>query len=231
MAQEKIKKDEALQESIMEEAAKGEQFYNEHKGLLWGILIAVAVIGLGILGYIKFIYQPQAEEAQAQMYPAETAFAKEEWESALNGDGNNAGFAQVIEDYGCKAPASVYLYAGVCELQLEKYQEALDYLKKYNGKDALLKARSIACQGDAYVGLGEQYYAQAVKCYADAAACANNVFAADYIVKEGLTYEAMKQYDKALECFNDVRLNYSQSTAAYDIDKYIARVTIKKEGE
>jgi hypothetical protein len=121
MAQKKLKEnlkeqEAARQENIEQTVSATEQFYNENKKVIWGVIAAILVIGLGILAYNKFIYQPKCVEAMQQTYPAEMSFQSGEYELALNGDGNNMGFADIISEYGTKAGKAVYLYAGICEL-------------------------------------------------------------------------------------------------------------------
>ena len=210
------------QENIEQTVSATERFYNENKKTIWGVVAAVLVIGLGILAYNKFIYQPKCVEAMQQSYPAEMSFQSGEYELALNGDGNNLGFADIIADYGSKAGKAVYLYAGICELQLGNNEEALSYLKKYKGKEPILAARAKACEGDAYVALGD--YNAAVRAYKAAVDCADNLFAAGYLLKEGSAYEALGQKAEALACYKTIENDYPSSLEAYEIAKYIARV-------
>lgn len=217
-------KEATRQENIEATVSKTEQFYNENKKLIWGILIAVAVIFLAALGYSKFIYQPKCAEAMEQTFPAEFSFQNGEYELALNGDGNVLGFAQVIDTYGSKSGESVYLYAGICELQLGNFEDAIAYLKKYKGKEPILAGRACACMGDAYVGLED--YPAAVKCFKDATARnGDNLLAATYYQKAGLAYEALGQKKEALDCYKVIKDRYASSVEAYDIDKFIARVS------
>ena len=223
MAQKNLKDKEAeRQENIEQTVSATEKFYNENKKMVWGVVAAILVIGLGILAYNKFIFQPKCVEAMQQAYPAEMSFQKAEYDLALNGDGNNLGFGDIIDEYGTKAGKAVYLYAGICELQLGNYDEALSYLKKYNGKEPILAARARACEGDAYVALGD--YNAAVRSYKAAVAVADNVFAAGYLLKEGSAHEALGQKAEALACYKSIEENYPQSIEAYEIAKHIARV-------
>ena len=223
MAQKNLKDKEAQrQENIEQTVSATEQFYKENKKLIWGIVAAILVIGLGILAYNKFIFQPRCVEAMQQAYPAEMSFQNAEYDLALNGDGNNLGFADIIDEYGTKAGKAVYMYAGICELELGNYEEALSYLKKYKGKEPILAARARACEGDAYVALGD--YNAAVRSYKAAVAVADNVFAAGYLLKEGSAYEALGQNAEALACYKTIEENYPQSIEAYEIAKHIARV-------
>ena len=210
------------QKNIEQTVSATEQFYNDNKKTIWGAVAAVLVIGLCILAYNKFVYQPKCVEAMQQCYPAEMSFQAGEYELALNGEGNNLGFADIIADYGTKAGKAVYLYAGICELQLGNNEEALSYLKKNNGKEPVLAARAKSCEGDAYVALGD--YEAAVRSYKAAVNTADNVFAAGYLLKEGSALEALGRKEEALACYKTIEDKYPQSLEAYDIVKYIARV-------
>lgn len=215
-------KEQERQERVNETVSKTDQFFRENKKTIYSILIALLVIGLAIVAYYKFYYQPKTREAVEQMYPAEANFRSGEFDLALNGDGNVLGFSQIIDDFGAKAGKSVYLYAGVCELQLGNFQEAIDYLKKYKGKESILKARAIACMGDAYTGLED--FGKALDCYDKAIAAADNVFAATYMLKAGVVCEQLGDNEKALTYYKAIKDKYPQSIEGYDIDKYISRI-------
>lgn len=209
-------------EAVVEAVSKTEKFFNEN-GKKLSIALAVAVvIAVGVICWVKFAYQPSVTEAEGQMALAETNFRAENYEAALNGDGNVLGFAQIIDEYGNKAGKAVYFYAGVCELQLNNFEAALEYLKAYKGKDAILKARALACMGDAYVGL--ENYEAALKSFEEAAGVVKNMFAANYLLKAGLTAEKLGQNDKALGFYELIKDQYADSPEGYDIDKYIGRL-------
>ena len=153
---------------------------------------------------------------------AEQNFRAADYELALNGDGNVLGFAQIIDDYGAKAGKAAQFYAGVCELQLGNYEEAVSYLKDYKGKDAILKARALACIGDAYVGLED--YEAALNYFEKAADVIDNMFTAGYLLKAGLVAEKLGQNEKALQYYELIKDQYANSPEGYEIDKYIGRI-------
>ena len=219
MAKANNREEKLQQEEMAATISQAEVFYNEHRKTIWGVIICVLAVGLLILGYSKFIYAPAAKEAQEAAFPAEMSFQQGEFELALNGDGNFLGFAQIVDEYGAKAGKAVYLYAGVCNAQLGNWEDALSYLKKYNGNDAILAARGLALQGDCYAALED--YAKAVKLYEKAAARADNMYAAAYLVKAGQVYLQLGDNAKALKAFETVKDKYPQSIEGYDIDKYI----------
>lgn len=226
MATNNPKAKEALQkEKINETVSKTELFFNENKKIIYGAIIAILVIGLGILAINQWVIKPKQAEAMEQMFPAETAFNAQAYELALNGDGNTLGFNDIIDEYGAKAGKAVYLYAGICDLQLGNFEQAIDNLKKYKGKESILAARALACIGDAYVGLED--YGTAISYFEKAAAKADNIFAGAYLLKAGVAYEELGQNDKALACYKQIKDKYPQSVEGYDIDKYITRIESK----
>ena len=224
MATKEKTKVEERQENAAEQLSRIEQFYEENKKWIWGVVIGILVIWLATLAYNRYIYQPKCAEAQEQAFPAEASFAEGEYELALNGDGNVLGFAQIIDDYGTKAGKAMYLYAGICELQLGNNEDAIKYLAKYNGKEPILKARALSCQADAYVGLEE--YEKAVSLYKKALAVnEKNDFNSTILFKEGLALKALGKNAEALACYKTILDKYPQSIEAYDIDRYIAEVS------
>ncbi len=212
-------------EAVVEAVSKTEKFFNEN-GKILGISAAAVVVAAAVIFCInKFVYQPAQAEAQGQMALAEANFRAGDFELALNGDGNTLGFAQIIDEYGAKAGKAAPFYAGVCELQLGNWDLALEYLQAYKGKDEILKARALACMGDAYVGLEE--YAKALGCFEKAAAVVDNMFAAGYLLKAGVVAEKLGQNEKALAFYTQIKDQYPDSMEGYDVDKYIGRVEVK----
>ncbi len=218
-----IKKENA--EAVVEAVSKTEKFFQENGKTLSIICAAFLVVCVAVFCWFKFAYQPKVAEAQGQMAYAEQNFRNADYEVALNGDGNSLGFVQIIDEYGKKAGKAVYFYAGVCELQLGEWEQAIKYLKAYNGKDTILSARADACIGDAYVGLED--YKTALGYFEKAAAAADNVYTAGYLLKAGIVAEELGDNAKALEYYNVILDQYPQSMEAYDVDKYIGRIENK----
>ena len=210
------------EQSVEQALNTTEQFIEKYKKTL--LYAAIAIIAIAAIGFAyQHLYRkPLINEALAQTFMAEQHFRSDSFALALNGDGNSLGFVQIIEEYGNKAGESVYLYAGISELHLGNYDNAISYLKKYNGDDAILKARSISNIGDAYAGL--ENYKEALSNYLKAADYADNSFAAGYLLKAGLIYEEMGDNAKAIETYTKIKEKYPQSGEGYDIDKYISRL-------
>ena len=213
---------ETRQQNIAEAVSKSELFFQKYGKIIYGCVAAILLIALAILAYNRFILQPKKAEAQAEMFKAEQKFAQGDFELALNGDDNNLGFADIIEKYGTKGGESVYLYAGACALQTGKLEEAIDYLKKYDGKDRIMLARAQAGMGDAYVGLED--YKSALAAFEKAAATSDNMYSAGYLLKAGIVAEQLGEKEKALGFYKKIKDQYPQAPEAMDIDKYITRI-------
>lgn len=209
-------------EAVVEAISRTDLFFKENGRIISVAAVVAVLVAFGIFAYQKWVYQPKTREAQEQLFPAEMAFQAESWETALNGDGNNLGIADVIAEYGKATPRAAWFEAGVCALQLGQFETALDYLKAYKGKDEILKARAIACQGDAYVGL--ENYSAALDCFVKAAAVIDNMYAAAYLLKAGVTAEKLGKTDAALSYYKQIKEKYPQSMEGYDVDKYITRL-------
>ncbi len=199
-----------------------EQFLEKYKNFLIYGVGAVLLLTVIYFGYQKFYYEGQQEEARSQMYVAEQYFRLDSLSLALNGDGNHLGFLQIIDNYGSKAGEVVYFYAGVCQLQLGDYEGAISNLKKYKVGDEITTARAMSCIGDAYVQLNK--YPEAVNYFLQAASYKKNTYAAAYLLKAGLTYEAMGKPEEALKMYQSIKDDYSTTVEARDIDKYIGRL-------
>lgn len=210
------------QELIEEKVSSIDKFFNENKKIIISGLCVIAVAYVAFLGWHKFYVNPLKAEARGQMIYAEASFRAHNYDLALNGDGNSLGFSQIIEKYGNKAGEAVFFYTGVCHLQLGNFEKAVEFLKKYNGKDKILKARAVACIGDAYVGLNK--YDESLSYFEKAAKIADNDFAASYLLKAGIVCEELGNNQKALTFYKDIKKKYPNSVEGFSIDKYISRI-------
>jgi len=208
--------------NVGEALSKTEKFFETYKKhIIYGSIAIVAVVA-AVLLYHNFVTLPAQQEAMSQTFTAEQYFRAGEFDKALNGDGNALGFNQIISEYGAKSGEAVYFYAGVCNLQLGNYAEAISNLKKYNGKDEIIAARALACIGDAYAAQND--FASAVNNYKAAAAAADNMLAANYLLKAGIICEEMGKPEEALKFYEQIKEKYIQSPEGVEVNKYISRI-------
>ena len=215
-------KEEVRQQNVAEAVSKTEAFFKEYGKILYGIVIAVLLIALAILAYNRFILQPKKQQAMDQMVRAEQWFEGGQYELALNGDNNYPGLLEVIDQYGSKAPKAASMYAGVALLRTGQYEEAIKYLKQYNGKDSIMLARCQSCIGDCYVEL--QDYKSAIDWFTKAAKTTDNAFAAAYLLKAATAAQAAGENAKALSFYEEIKDKWANAPEAMEIDKYISRI-------
>jgi tetratricopeptide (TPR) repeat protein len=221
-----IKKEENLK-VVGEALSKGEKFLAENKTKIIKIIAAAIIVTVAILGYVYLIEKPRANTAQEQMSAAQRYFEIDSLNLALNGDGINLGFNEIIDEYGStKAGRLARFYAGFCNLNLGNFEEAISLLKDFNGKDEILQARAYCGIGDAYVEL--EQYDDAASYFMKAANYRENDFSATYLMKAGITYEQSEKYAEALDVYKKIKTHYNKTVEAQEIDKYIQRAEIKQ---
>ena len=219
-------KDDNLQ-TVETALSKTEQFIEDNQKIL---IIAISAIVLVVLGYIAFnryIMEPREEEARSQMFAAEQYFARDSFNLALNGTGNEFGFLQIIDEYGMTKSANLAnYYAGICYLHLGQFEEAIDYLNNFSSDDQLIAPIAFGATGDAYSELGNNK--DAAKFYKKAGEISENQFTSPiYLMKAGKSFEAMEDYKNAYKIYKSLKEKFPKSTEARNVDKFISRAKIK----
>ena len=197
-------------------------YIEKNKKVLTIVGCGVVVLALAIWAIFGWYINPRQNRAAEDMYAAEQWFANGEYEKALNGNEEFLGFLQVIDQYGGTRSANLAKYcAGVCHINLGQFNEAIDLLKGYKGKDTFTEAEAQMLIGDAYAELDNA--AEAVNYYTKAAKASDNVLTAPTALwKAGMMYLKQDKKKEALKCFKEVKDKYNESTEWSDIDKYIA---------
>ncbi|MBR6775371.1 MAG: tetratricopeptide repeat protein [Bacteroidales bacterium] len=224
MAKQNVKNegDERL-ESIESTLSNAELFIEKNQKAIVIVLSVVIVVVLAFFGVKKFYLEPREVNAQKAIYHAEQYFEKDNFTSALNGDGNYLGFVDVINEFGGTKTANLAkYYAGICYLNTGDFNNAINYLKDFNGKDVVLTSMALGAMGDAYMELDN--VAEAAKCYESAALKSANSFSSPmYLLRAGMAYEMIANYPKAVEVYKRIKADYPTSNEAFSIEKYIAR--------
>ena len=176
MAKQNVKNegDERL-ESIETSLSNAELFIEKNQKVIIILLAVVAVAVFAFFGVKKFYVDPREANAQDAIFRAEQYFEKDNFNSALNGDGNYLGFIDVINEFGGTKTANLAkYYAGICYLNTGDFNNAISYLKEYKGKDVIISSMALGALGDANLELGNT--AEAAKYYESAAAKSENTF-------------------------------------------------------
>jgi tetratricopeptide (TPR) repeat protein len=223
----KSKKDDNPQgmKNVEETLSKTEQFLEQnYKPLLIGLAAVVVLVGLFWLA--KLYLTKRNDEAQSQMYQAQKYLEVDSINLALNGDGNYLGFLDIAKEYKFTKAGDLARYgAGICNLHLGNYEEAIDFLNKYSKKDKVIGSIAIGATGDAYVELGN--LDKGISKYLEAAEFAGNSFNTPlFLMKAAELYEMNGKYPDALKLYEKIKEEYPTSTEGSTIDKYIARAKL-----
>lgn len=192
------------------------------------ILLVGGALTLLIAGYLayKYLYiAPKQKQAVVDMYPAQTMFERDSFELALNNPGGgNSGFADIISKYGATpAGNSAKYYAGICCLNLGKFDEAVKYLSDYSGEGSVMPIMKFSALGDAYSELNQ--LDKAASAYKDAVGAGDNGAATPMMMKKlAMLNEKQGNKEAALKLYEGIKDKYPQSVENSDIDKYIIRV-------
>jgi len=202
---------------------KGEQFFEKNKNLIFYVLLGIIIVVGGIFAYKKFILGPKELDAQSQMFAAEQYFEKDSLKLAINGDGTNPGFIQIVDEFGStKSGNLAKYYLGICYLKTGEFQQAIDNLESFSSDDQIIGPMAIGATGDAYLELGNTQ--KALDNYLKAAKKKDNDFTAPmFMLKAGWAYEILGQYDKAIELYEKIQKEHFRSFESRDVEKYIAR--------
>lgn len=210
-------------EALRERLSQGEAFLE--KNLKWVILIG-GIIALAVAGVFIYNYWQDRQNAKAQeeMFRAVFYFENENWDRALNGDGNYPGFLEIIDNFGRTDAANLAnFYSGVIFLKQGEYQNAIDHLEDFSSDDILVQGRAYALIGDAHMELKQ--FDQAGKQYDKAADYrTNKFFTPQYLEKAALAYEQAGNNQAAIERYTKIVDNYYGANEYENARKQKARL-------
>ena len=208
--------------------SSSEAFIIKYKNkFLAGIAAIVIVVG-GVLGYQHFISEPNEKKASEALFKGEQYFNADNFELALNGDSlGYEGFLNVANKFsGTDAGKLANAYAGLCYAQLGNYEEAVNYLNKFNANDHLVSPALLGTMGNCYAQLGQLDKAAAT--LVKAADKANSqALSPIYLIQAGQIYEKLGKKSEAVSAYKTVKEKYFNSYQSMDIDKYIERASVK----
>lgn len=198
-------------EKLTEVFSNAEYFFEQYRNIILGVA-AVLVIGAGgWWGYTNFIKGPKETKAKDAIVYAQRYFDSDSMSLALKGDGTHLGFEAIAKQYGGTAAGNRATFgAGVCNLKLGKYAEAIKYLEDFSTDDAVLTARKFGCIGDAYAEQNQMD--KAIDNYKKAADAADNeVTAPTYLYRAALATEQKGNKKEALELYKKLKTGYPNS--------------------
>lgn len=214
---------------------KSEAFITKYKKQMIAAVVAIVVVAGGLFFYNDYSKGAQ-EEASDAMFAAQEYFANQKFAEALNGDKKACkGFKYVAENYSStKAGNLAKLYAGLCAANLEKWQDAVNYLEDYSSKgDAVVSPAALFALGNAYANTKnldkavETMKKAAAEADAEAKDGVSNSFSPTYLLRAADILLSQNKNDEALAIYQDIKKKYVNSMAYQEIDKYIERASQK----
>lgn len=223
MSKKEEKKHDEL-ENVEHALTASEAFIEKYQKQLLMAVAAVVLVVLAVLAVKNFYLEPLEIEAQNEMAKAQTYFATDSFNIALNGNGNDViGFKEIASEYSLTASGNLATaYAGISYYKLGQYDNAIKFLSQFDGEDSYFSTSVVGLIGDAYVELGQTE--KGISYFEKAAGAKNKVLSPVYLKKAGIAYESLKKTEKALESYSKIKDEYPRSQEAADIEKYIARV-------
>jgi TolA-binding protein len=210
-------------EALAEQISKTEEFLEKNKRMVLVVGGAIAVV---IAAYFLYNYwvTNQNENAQNEMFQAVYYFEADSLDLALEGDGNNYGFLQIIDNYGMSEAANLaHYYVGATYLKKGQYIAAIEHLEKFSSDDLLVQARAYCLIGDANMEMGNAK--EAADYYMMAADYKPNEFVSPiYLMKAAVAYEALEDYESALDCYDTIVSEYVKSNEYQTARKHKARL-------
>lgn len=219
--------------TVEEALGKTEQFIENNRKMISYVIIGIIGVVLIIMGYFRFISGPNEMKAFNAIHSAEQYFEADSFQLALDGDGVNPGFLEIIDDFGrTKSGNLANYYAGICYMHIamndttatrnDNFETAIDYLKDFSSDDDLIQPMAYGAIGDAYDELDQQE--EAVKYYKKAVDASSNDFSTPkFLMKVGIMYSAMGNHEEALAAFEKIKSDYYTTNEGRDIKKYIAK--------
>ena len=208
---------------------QSEAFFLKYKKAIIGVVIALVVIIAGIVLYKTYVSGPNEIKASTAIAKGQEYFAANNFEMALNGDSASfKGFAKLADEYSSTAAGNLAnLYAGLCYAKLDKWEDAVKYLEKYDGADdQMISPAAEGALGNAYAHLNQ--LDNAVSHLKKAAEKAdNNSLSPTFLIQAGEILESQGKNDEALKLYQTVKEKYFNSMASQTIDAYIERVSAK----
>lgn len=216
--------------TLDETASRSEQWIEKNSKPLFYGLVAIVAIFLAYLSYTKFIVEPNELEASNELafprkYFDEAATAGSGIDSllrlGLEGADGNYGFIDIAGQYsGTKAGNLANYYAGLSYLKMKDYENAIDYLSKFDSDDQILGPVALGAIGDAFADINQ--LEDAMNYYDKAAQKADNEFTTPlFLYKAGQAAMLAKKYSKAESFFNEIKERYPKSDQGRDIEKLI----------
>lgn len=231
MAKKKQKEDQGYEiienpEALSDKIGQVEDYINDKKNrnIVFGVGGLIVAIILGVV-FFRYWSTNQNQEASTELTQAVFYFESDSLSKSLNGDGNNYGFLEIINQYGSTDAGNLAnFYAGATYLRLESFENAVRYLEEFSTSDPLLEARAESLIGDAKMELKD--FSGAIANYKSAvsASGSDSELLPLYLMKLAVAQEENGDKRSAKDSYAQIVLKHKESTFYQDARKHKARL-------
>jgi tetratricopeptide (TPR) repeat protein len=199
----------------------------KYKNAIIGAVVALVVIVAGVILYKDHVSGPAEQKASTILAKGQSLFSAQQYEQALNGDSTGyVGFLKIASEYSSTSAGNLAnLYAGLCYANMEKWQEAAQYIEKFDTKDdQMVSPAVLGALGNVYAHLNQ--LDKAVSTLKSAAEKAdNNSLSPTFLIQAGEILESQGKKAEALKLYQTIKEKYFNSMQYQTIDQYIERVS------
>ena len=196
-----------------------EKKVEENKKMIVWVLGAIVAIAVIILGYVYLIQEPNFENAKTEIAQADSKLALGQDSIALE------AYKAVADSYSNDAANRAGLNAGIILFQQGKYEEAINYINKFDAEGVLVGPASQSLIGDCYVNL--EKYDEAVKYFDKAISLAgdNDLYTPLFILKKATVLREQGKFAEEAKALEIIKNKYPNFVTGYrvDVDKLIER--------
>ncbi len=195
-------------------------------GFIGAIVGLVVIVGASLIFFLDYRKDQKNETAQNEIFQAQYYYENDSLDYALNGDGRNLGFVQIIDIYGGTEVANLAsFYAGASYLKLREFENAVDFLEDFSTDEEIVMARAQKLLGDAYMELGN--FSDAADNYTDAANTVDDqFFSPGYLLNAALAYEKSGDFASAIKAVDTIIENYKDASEVREARKHKARLEV-----
>jgi tetratricopeptide (TPR) repeat protein len=179
------------------------------------------ILILGYFLYLQFIWKPANEKSKDAYWVGLNYAAKDSTNQAID------ELKPVVKKYDGKIGGENAQFVLARQYMAKgEFKKALEELEGVNVEDTYVAAMVVGLQGDCHSEM--KNYKKALESYLDAAAASENEMTTPmYLFKAGLCAEKEKDFEKATECYQKIKDDYSSYASQKVIDKYLTRASNK----